>query len=146
MKLIGATLGIFVMCAVGAGAQEVKTTTKTKQKIEIKDGKDVHVEGCLERNPNGGYMITNDVRGFKYALVTDRGLDKYVGDRVEVHGLATDRGDAKVQIESKVGTTGEVGGTKIEDSNRKVKTTMEGDLGLQYLGVKSVKRINRSCR
>ena len=57
MKLICATFGVAAMCAVGLGAQS--GTTETKTKIDVKDGKDVKVTGCLERNPGAGYMLTD---------------------------------------------------------------------------------------
>jgi hypothetical protein len=137
MKLICAAFGIAAMCAVGVGAQT--STTKGQTKIEVKDGKKVTVGGCLERNPGGGYMITNSAGGLKYALVTNRDLSKHIGHRVEVRGKATDRGDGKLEIESKVGTSG--GGDKTES-----KTEIKGDMaGMHYLGVDSVKMISSSC-
>ena len=56
MKLICTTFGLAAMLAVGLGAQS--STTKTKTKVDVKDGKEIHVSGCLERNPGGGYMLT----------------------------------------------------------------------------------------
>jgi hypothetical protein len=143
MKLVGATFGIAAMCAVGLCAQTSTTVTRDKTKIEVKDGKDITISGCLERNPAGGYMLLNDVGDLKYALVTDDDLTKHVGERVEVKGKATDRGDAKLRIESKVkGTTGEKAETTSE-----TKTEVKGDLtGLHYLGLKSLKKIASSCR
>ncbi len=139
MKLICAAVGIAAMCAAGAGAQTETFHGHAKRSIEVKDGKKVTVSGCLERNPDGGYMLTNDLGGMKYELVTNKNLSKDIGRRVEVRGKATDRGDAKVKVESEVGTTGTT-------DDHKAKTEMHGDLGLRYLGVDSVKRIARSCR
>src|SRR5438874_6684154 len=103
MKLIGAAIGLAAMCAIGASAQTQTTRSETKKKIEVKDGKQVTVSGCLERNPGGGYMLTSSASGgMKYALVTEQDLSKHVGERVEVKGKAADKGDAKVKIESKV--------------------------------------------
>ena len=137
MKLICAAFGIAAMCVIGVGAQT--STTKGKTKIEVKDGKKITIGGCLERNPGGGYMITNSTGGMKYALVTGRDLSKHLGHRVEVRGKATDRGDGKMEIESKVGTSG--GGDKAES-----KTELKGDMpGMHYLGVDSVKMISPSC-
>ena len=135
MKLICAAFGIAAMCAVGVGAQTSTTTGKTK--IDVKDGTKITISGCLERNPGGGYMITNSTGGMKYALVTNRDLAKHIGHRLQVRGKATDRGDAKVTIDSKVGT----GGDKSE-----TKTELKGDMpGLHYLGVDSVKMISKAC-
>ena len=80
-----------------------------------------------------------DARGDqKYALVTDDDLSKHIGQRIEVKGKAADRGDGKVKVES-TGTTG--------SDKTKVTTEMKGDLpDMNYLGVKSVKMISKSCR
>jgi len=137
MKLIGAAFAIAAMCAAGAAAQTQTTHEEDTKKIEIKDGKKVTVTGCLETNPAGGYMLLDETGDMKYALVTDRDLSKHVGERVAVRGKATDRGDARVKMESKVGTTG---------STRDSKAELEGDLDLRLLGVDSVKRLAKSCR
>ena len=137
MKLICATLGVAAMCAVALGAQT--GTTETKTKIDVKDGKEVKITGCLERNPGSGYMLTDRAGGLKYVLVTNDDLSKHLGHRIEVKGKAADKGDAKVKIESTVGTSG----------NDKKETTSEvkgTDMaGMRYLGVKSVKMISANC-
>jgi hypothetical protein len=138
MKLISVAFCMAAVCAVGLGAQTSTTETKSKTKIEVKDGKDITVTGCLERNPGGGYLITNTKGDMKYALVTDDDLSKHIGHRMELKGKATDRGDGKVKIESTVGTSG---GEKTE-----AKTELKGDMaGMHYLGVKSVKMLSASC-
>jgi|SRR5205814_6067538 len=125
-------------CAVGLGAQSSTTETKTKTKIDVKDGKDITVSGCLAVNPGGGYMLTDRKGDQKYALVTDDDLSKHVGHRMEVKGKAADRGDGKVKIES---TTGTSGGDKTT-----VKSELKGDMaGMNYLGVKSVKMLSANC-
>jgi len=141
MKLICAALGIAAMCAGAAGAQTMQTTEKSK--VEVKGGKDVTVSGCLERNPDGGYLLTSAATGdMKYALVTNEDLAKHVGQRVEVKGRATDRGDAKVKVEDKVKTEGTTGRDKETTSTHELK----GDLPhMHYLGVKSVKVLSESC-
>lgn len=136
MKLIGATVAAVILCMTGAVAQTQVTQQEDRQKIEIKDGKKITVAGCLATARDGGYVLTDDTGGFKYALVTDKNLDKYVGERVQVRGKATDRGDARVKIESKVGTTG---------STSEAKTELKGDLDLRFLGVDAVKRLSKSC-
>jgi hypothetical protein len=137
MKLISTTFAIAAMCAAVAAAQTQTTRQEDSQKIEIKDGKKVTVTGCLDSSPAGGYMLIDDVGDLKYSLVTDKDLDKYLGERVQVRGKATDRGDARVKIESKVGTTG---------TTSESKTELKGDLDLKFLGVDSVKRTSKSCR
>lgn len=136
MKLICATVGLAAMCAVGLGAQSGTTTTKTK--IDVKDGKEITVSGCLEKNPVGGFMLTTASGGMKYAIVTDDDLQKHVGHRVELKGKAADRGDGKVKIQSEV---------KNGDGEKaKAKTEMKGDMaGMHYLGMKSLKMISTSC-
>jgi hypothetical protein len=145
MKLIGAAVAVVGLCALTAAAQEIKTTTKEKTKIDIKDGKRVEMGGCVARSADGHYILTNDVGGLKYLLVADDNLSKYVGRRVEVKGLATDKGDAKVTIEKSVGTSGEIGGRKLDDHTTKTKTEIEGDIAMPYLGVKSIKKLSNSC-
>ena len=131
MKVICAAFGLAAMCAQSA-------TTKTKSKIEVKDGKEITVGGCLERNPGGGYMLTTTSGSMKYAVVTDDDLSKHVGHRVELKGKAADRGDGKVKIESTVGSG---------DDKAKAKTEIKGgDMsGMHYLGLKSLKMISTSC-
>jgi hypothetical protein len=146
MKLIGAAVALAGFCAVTAAAQEMKTTTKEKTKIAIKDGKHVEVSGCMERSLEGRYVLTNDVGDLKYLLVTDDNLSKYTGRRVEIKGLAADRGDAKVTIEKTVGTSGEIGGQKLDDQKSTTKTELEGAVAMPYLGVKSIKKLSDSCR
>jgi hypothetical protein len=136
MKLISAAFCMAAVCAVGLCAQS--GTTETKTKIEVKDGKNVTVSGCLERNPGGGYMLTTTRGSMKYALVTDDDLSKHIGHRIEVKGKAADRGDGKVKIESTIGTSG--------GDKAKAKTEMKGDMaGMHYLGVKSFKMLSSSC-
>lgn len=145
MKLICAALGIAAMCAAGAAAQSETMHDYGKRTIEVKDGKKVTVRGCLERNPGGGYMLTNDQGGMRYELVTNKDLSKDIHRFVAVRGKASDRGDAKVKIESQVGTTGTTD-DRHDKGEAKATTEMKGDLGVHYLGVDSVKRLARSCR
>ncbi len=145
MKLIGAAAAIIGLCTWTAAAQEIKTTTKEKTKIDIKDGRRIEVGGCVGRGLDGHLVLTNDVGGLKYLLVSDDNLSKYVGRRVEVKGIATDNGDAKVVIEKSVGTSGEIAGKKLDDHTTKTKTEIEGDIAMPYLGVKSIKKLSNSC-
>jgi hypothetical protein len=139
MKIIANAFCLAAICAVGLGAQSGTTETKTKTKIDVKDGKDITVSGCLAANPGGGYMLTTTRGEQKYVLVTDDDLSKHIGHRMEIKGKAADRGDGKVKIES-TGTGG--GGDKT-----KVKTELKGEnaADMNYLGVKSVKMIASSC-
>lgn len=142
MKLIGAAFCVAAICAVGLSAQTSTTETKSKTKIEVKDGKNVTVNGCLERNATGGYIITTSRGDMKYALVTDDDLSKHIGHLIEVKGKAADRGDGKVKIESTVGTSG-AGKTEAKTEST---TELKGDAAdMRYLGVKSVKMLSSSC-
>jgi len=148
MKLIGAAFGMAAICAAGLAAQTRPTDKAVdieKPKIEIKDGKDITVDGCLMRNPGGGYMIANEKGVMKYALVTDQDLSGRIGQRVEAQGVATDRGEASVKIESAVGTSGVINNERIESTTKATRET-KGDLGLHYLGVKTVKMVAESCK
>src|SRR6185295_1071995 len=109
---------------------------KTTQKIEVKDGKEITVTGCLAENPGGGFKLTGDGGVLKYVLITDDDLSKRVGDRVEVRGRAADRGDGKVKFESKTESKG--------GETAKSKVESKGDL--PFLGVKSIKKIADGCR
>ena len=114
----------------------VETTTKTK--VEIKNGKDVKVTGCVEARPDGGYILTNvaDKSGalHRYILVSDKeNFSKVVHDRVEIDGRAgdIDHGTVKVTSETKV------------DGVKDTPSKIEGSA--PYLGVKHMKMIAASC-
>jgi hypothetical protein len=146
MKLIGATFVVAAACAVGLGAQTSERTTK--EKITIKDGKDVTVVGCVAPTASGtGYMLTDAAdkngRVHSYMLVSeDVDLAKHVGHRVEIKGKAADRGDGKIETESKTTTKGTSG----EEKETHGKSEIKGDLsGLPFLGVKSVKMVAAAC-
>ena len=136
MKLLSTAVCFAALCTVGLAAQS--STTKTKTKVEVKDGKDVTVTGCVDRNPDGGYMLTSTGGSMKYALVTDDDLSKHVGHRVEVKGKAADHGDGKVKVESTVDNG---------DDKTKTKAEVKGNdmAGMRYLGLKSLKMISASC-
>ena len=86
LNIIGATVLAAVFPIVTATAGQ---TTTDKTKVEIKDGKDVTVAGCLDRTSEGRFVLTTTESGsLKYVLVTDDDLGKYVGHEVEVKGKA----------------------------------------------------------
>jgi len=141
--MLGSALAL--ACSVGLAAQSA--TVKSETKVDVKDGKEVKVTGCLARSASGtAYLLNNvegkDVASRSYVLVGDD-LDGHVGHMIEVKGKASNIGDdGKVEVKTK---------TKIErddadDKKTETKTTIEGDLaGIPYLGVKSVKMIRNSC-
>jgi hypothetical protein len=138
MKLIIAVFGLAAMCASGVVRQAQTPREKETRTIEVKDGKKITVSGCLRRNPGGGYMLMDRTGDLQYTLVTGRDLTKQLDQFVSISGKATDRGAAKLKIESKVG-----GDTEKADE---ATTEIEGDLGLRYLGVDSIETIAPSCR
>ena len=143
MKLMLSAVAIAAACAVSAAAQTRTIHEQGKEKVEVKDGKKITIHGCLERAGDGGYIVTDDEGGLKYELITDKNLSDDVGHFVAVRGKATDRGDAKVKIESKVGTTGSSSATTTDDRG---KAELKGNLDLKFLGVDSVKKLAKSCR
>jgi len=139
MQLIYAWLGVAVLAGATLTAQ-TQDFGDGERKIEVARGKEVAVTGCLERNPGGGFMLTNDAGGMMYALVTGKDLTPRVGERVVVSGKATDKGDAKLKITSKGVRPGVE--SQIET---KVQTELAGGLGLKYLGVDSIKTMSNAC-
>lgn len=143
MKQMGMALSLAAICAVGAAAQSSTSKTTVETKIEVKDGKTITTVGCLETNPNGGFMLTQlGTGGMRYALVTDDHLAKYLNHTVRVTGKASDQGKGKVKIESKTDVdhpqdgSGQSGETKAE---------AKGALSMSYLGLKSLKDVSGSC-
>ena len=146
MKLIGMTVCAATVCLASLGAAPQQTEMKSK--IEVKDGKSVDVTGCIAPMASGtGFMLTNvaDKNGamHSYMLVADDGdLSKHVGHRVQITGKAADRGDGKVEVDTKTKTKVEHG----DDKKTHSKSTVKGDMpGVAYLGVKSVKMIAAVC-
>jgi acylphosphatase len=142
MKL-GYFAAIALFTATVAAAQDAKTRTN----VTVKDGKEITLTGCVERNPNGEYVLTNvagkDGAVGSYILAKGgdsdalEDLDKHVGHRMEIVGKAANRGDGKIEVE-----------TKSENKRGKTETKSEvkGDLdGLPFLGVKSSRMIASVC-
>lgn len=143
MKLCYTALAI-VLASGLAIAQDADQKSKTKVKVD--DGKSTTVTGCIGRNADGGFMLTNvagkdGARGdYLLASTDDNDLDdihKHVGERVEITGKAADQGKGKLKVETKAeGTSG-----KTES-----KSEVSGNLkGLPYLGVKSVRVLASVC-
>ena len=133
-------------CSVGLAAQS--TTVKSESKIEVKDGKDVTVTGCVARSASGtAFTLTNvegrGVTSRAYILVGDDDLDEHVGHLVQVKGKAANVGDdGKVEVKTKT----KVDRENADDKETETKTKIEGDLAaIPYLGVKSVKMIRNAC-
>ena len=143
--ILGIALAAFVGATVSAQVQ-----TKTETKVKVKDGKDVELTGCVETTSGpASYMLTNALTDGKngtathnYFLVGDTGdLKNHVGHMMQIKGKVSDRGDARLTVETK---------TKVErehapDSNSKGKTEVKGDSNLPFLDVSSVKMLRASC-
>src|SRR4051812_42285150 len=135
MKISIAALTFATISVVGLGAQTSETTTKTK--VDIKDGKDVKVTGCVASGPDG-YILT-DVSSknenlHRYILVSNDDFSKVIGQRVEIEGTLADRKDGKVEIKTE---------TKAEGAAKDTHSKVEGTG--PYLGVKHMKRVSGTC-
>ena len=137
MKLTTLTCCFAIAGAVTLGAQSSETTTTTK--IEVKNGKDVKVTGCVEAGAQGGYVLTNvaNKRGalHDYMLVSDNDdFSKVVGHRVRIEGKAADRDRGTVEIKTE---------TKVDGPARDTHSKVEERA--PYLGVKHMKMYAASC-
>jgi Protein of unknown function (DUF5818) len=144
LKLGYSLIAVLAACSLGA-AQELEKKTQTK--VSVQDGREISVTGCIERNADGGYMLTHaankEGRLGSYLLASDDDdLKDHVGHRVEIKGKAADQGEGRIKVETK-------NESKVGDSDRSKTTSkaeVKGDLsGLPYLGVKSVKMLARAC-
>lgn len=139
-------LGLAAVVATGAvGAQTTETKVRTKTKVEVKDGKDVTVTGCVERHPSDdGYVLTGVADKSReradYMLVGDTDdLDGHVGHLVEIKGKAADRGKSKIKTEVETKVEREDG----PDSEHEMKGEAKGEF--PYLQVKDVKMLRPTC-
>jgi hypothetical protein len=143
MKLTTLTCCLAIVGAVTVGAQSSETTTKTK--VQVKDGKDVKVSGCVEAGSGGGYVLTNvaDKSGalHRYMLVSDSDdFSKLIGHRVQIEGKAADRDHGNVEIKSETKMDG-----VDKDTHSKTDARSGDQSSMPYLGVKHIKTISASC-
>lgn len=143
MKLIG-----FAAALALAGSVALTAQTESKSKVEVKEGKDVTVTGCIAKSASGtGYMLTHvaDKQGMMHDYIlaaSEEDYSKHVGHRVTIEGKVADKGDGKVKVETKTKTKVANG----DDKEVKTKSEMHGDMdGMRFLGVKSLKMIAGSC-
>lgn len=141
-------LGTALAFATTVGLAAQQTTVKQKTTVDVKDGKDVTVTGCVERATSGpGFVLTrvesNRTSTPFYTLVgEDASLGGHLGHLVEIKGKATDVGDdGKVEVTTKTKVEREHG----DDSHTKTKTKIEGATEIPFLGVKSVKMLRDTC-
>jgi hypothetical protein len=141
-KKIGAALCLTAACVIGVAAQSSTSKTTVKTEVEVKGGKSITTVGCLENNPDGGFMLHSlGNGGVTYALVTDDNLSKYLHHTVRVTGKAADGRKGKVEVKTKTDVDHkQVGGPAGE-----TKTQLGAEDGLSYLGLKSVKNVSKSC-
>ena len=141
-------LGIFAAAAISAAlvsaASAAQENDKPKSRVIVEDGKEMTINGCVGRNPDGGYTLTNaagkDGATGSYILARLKDdddefddLKDHVGQRVEIKGKAADKGDGRIKVETDNGKT-------------ETKSEMKGDLsGLPFLGVKSMRMIASVC-
>jgi hypothetical protein len=144
MKLIGA--GMIVLCATSLSAQRISTTVTEITRFEVKDGRVLKVNGCVQRFKDTGYMLTNEAGDLKYVLVTNTDLRKLVGRRVEIEGLGADSDEGTILIEKVVGTSGQFGVERIDGEETKQSKEIAGDVGFPYLSVESVRKLANRCR
>jgi hypothetical protein len=145
MHKLGCSLIALIAACGLATAQDLETKTQTK--VSVEDGRSIKATGCVERNADGGYTLTNvankDGALGSYILASDGDdLKDHIGHRVEITGKAADKGDGKIKVETK--NENRVGdGDKSKTTS---KAEVKGDLrGLPYLGVKSVRMIASVC-
>jgi hypothetical protein len=136
MKLTSLTCMLALAGAVSVGAQSSESTTKTK--VDVKDGKDMKVTGCVASD-GAGYVLTNvadkDGSLHSYMLVSDgEDFSKLVGQRVQIEGTVADSHHGKVEIKTE---------TKVEGPGKDTHSKVEGKG--PYLGVKHLKKIAASC-
>ena len=137
MKMTTLTACLAIASAVTLGAQSSETTTKTR--IDVKDGKDVKVTGCIEAGTDGAYMLTNvtDKTGDRhsYTLVSDHeNFSKVIHNRVEIEGKIADSRNGKVEIKTE---------TKVDGPARDTHSKVEERAA--YLGVSHMKSIATVC-
>jgi hypothetical protein len=136
MKLTSLTCMFALAGAVSVGAQSSESTTKTK--VDVKDGKDMKVTGCVASD-GAGYMLTNvadkDGAVHSYMFVSDgEDFSKLVGQRVQIEGTVADSHHGKVEIKTE---------TKVDSPGKDTHAKVEGKG--PYLGVKHLKKIAASC-
>jgi len=145
MRLIGAA-GLALMCGtVALGAQQITTTVTQKTTFAVKDGHDLKVRGCVRPFEDAGYMLTDGAGRMTYVLVTNEDLGRFVGHRVEINGLGSEGDDGTIEIAREVGTSGVIGGAKVDGPTLTQTREVSGDVGFPYVSVKSVRKISNRC-
>jgi hypothetical protein len=142
------SLALAGLATAPINAQTSQATAKTSTKIEVKDGRDVKVTGCLARHTGvSGFGLTDvmdrDTRLDNVILVGDIDkLEDHVGELVEIKGKLADARAGKVEFDSKTTIDRE----HAPDAESHVKSETKGEFeGSPVLGVRSVKTLRSSC-
>ena len=146
-------LGFFCIATLLAAGMATAQDGKSKSRVIVEDGKDITVTGCVQRNADGGFTLTNVAgkNGYEasYILAQLRDEDDELGDirdhvghRLEITGKAANRGDGKIRLE----TTSEVRKADGGTAKTETKSEVKGDLdGLPFLGVADSRMIAKVC-
>src|SRR3954470_21074886 len=110
MKTISLTSLLAMAFVAALGAQAASETTTTTN-IRMRGGKSVTLKGCIEADPDGGYLLTRvadkDGQTYSYVLVTTNAFfGKHVGQRVKVEGKLGDRTHGHVDVVTDTNTDG----------------------------------------
>ena len=137
MKTISLTSLLAVACVATLGAQTSETTN-----ITMRGGKSVTLKGCIEANPDGGYLLTQvadkDGQTYSYLLVTTNTFfAKHVGQRVEVEGKLGDRKHGHVDVVTDTNTDGQKAHFETHARNNAFAS--------RYLGPDHMKTLAVSC-
>ena len=129
-----------IACTVTLGAQATETTTNTN--IQMRGGKSVTFKGCVEADPDGGYLLTHvvdkDGVSQRYVLVTTNPFfSTHVGQHVQVEGRLGDRKHGQVDVVTDTNTDG---------LKSHVETDARHDTAaIRYLGPDHMKTIATVC-
>jgi hypothetical protein len=139
-KSLALTSLLAIASAATLAAQVTETTTTTN--IQMRGGKSVTFKGCVEADPDGGYLLTHvvdkDGVSQRYVLVTTNAFfSKHVGQRVEVEGKLGDRKHGQVDV---------VTDTNADGLKSHVETDARHDAAaIRYLGPDHMKAIATVC-
>jgi hypothetical protein len=142
MKTISLLSFLTLACAATLGAQTAETTTTTTTNVRMTGGKSVTLRGCVEADPDGGYLLTHvadkDGQVDSYVLVTTNPFfASHVGQRVEVKGKLGDRKHGHVDVVTDFNADGQKSHFQTDARNNAV--------GLRYLGPDRMKSIATFC-
>ena len=145
--LSGLALAVFATATMGAQSDAVKREVE----IDVKDGKNVTLTGCVERYPDATgatkFQLTKvadkEGRIHSYLLVDEEDdLEEHVGHMVEIEGKAADQKDGRIEVRTKTRVERE----DADDTKAESTHDVKGDLrGLPILDVDDVKMIRPTC-